>query len=224
MHWWTPKSGASASAKGRHVRGSGKKTFINWGKWGYCSGSWFPKNELSPQEGLEITLRRQVQEKLWEVVALPRGQRGHPVSHRLLHYVCRGVLPKPPAAVISTRLRTEQAEKKEGPRGPGCSVCHRVSREGGGVSNPPGPGQLPGSSSLPSMAAPQPLSRHLMTPFAGQGLPAAYLLRACAPNSCRHRNATFNVHLLLRGPGFFWDLHRHLAGSRGKVVSPNLPL
>lgn len=71
-------------------------------------------------------------------------------SHGLLHYVYRGSLPKSPAAAISTRLRTGQEEIQERSRGPGCSVCHHVSWEGGGISNPPGPGQLPGPGCSPA--------------------------------------------------------------------------
>lgn len=170
------------------------------------------KTELSPQDCLEIHPEMAGTGETLESGGFTKRTEGTPsppASHGLLHYVCRGAHAQTSCCGYKHLTEKRAGRKKEGPCGPGCSMCHRVSWEGGGVSNPRGPGQLPGSSSLPSTAAAaQPLSPHLMTPFAGQGLTAASLLGACAPNSCRHRNAMFDVHLLLRGPGFFWDLRR----------------
>lgn len=128
-----------------------------------------------------------------------------------------GSLSKLSAAVISTGLRKGQVETKAS-----CRPSYCMSRKSGGVSNLLWPGQLPGSSSFPSMAAPQTLSRHSVTDLAGQGVPAALLLGANSPNSCKHRNAMLDIQLLIRGPGGFWDLHGHFTGSREQVAFPNL--
>lgn len=150
------------------------------------------------------------------------GTLSPPASHGSC-IMCRGVPAQ--ASCCGNKYLTENraSRKKKGPRGPSCSVCHHVSWEGGGISNPSGSGQLPGPSLYPSMATLQPLSHQPMTPFAGQGLPAASLLGARAPNSCKHRNATFYVHLLSGGPGSYCDLRRHLAGSGGRLHRPTCP-
>lgn len=139
---------------------------------------WFliPKKKVFPQKDLVITLRcRKSSGKWW---LLTRGQRDTEslsISW-LLHYVCR-VVPAQDSYCGNKCLTGNRASrnKKKGLHGPGCSVWHHVSWEGGGVFNPSGSGQLPGSSSFPSMATLQPLSHQSMTSFAGQALAACSL-------------------------------------------------
>lgn len=75
-------------------------------------------------------------------------------------------LPKPPAVVISTQLRTGQAQKKtkqEGPHGPGCCLCHHVSWEVG-ASLIPRAGPAAKSLLLPQQGSVRALAPSLPSP------------------------------------------------------------